>query len=170
MDDLADLPTPVYAEAAPLSDLRASELLVVVSTRLYVLPRVANGLRADWRGGLCAAGVSEAGVGAFHAFFTIVGHGQRRPLDIHCACRRVLGADEARLLQLISLFQHDRPETAEAILGDWLAPSARRLATTQAGVMATALKDAGLTIPWRHAEAATMRQLDRTDSGLALLH
>ena len=170
MDDLADLPAPVYAETTPLSDLRAPELLVVVSTRLYVLPRVASGLRAYWRSGLRAGGVSEAGVGAFHAFFTIVGHGQTRPLDIHCACRRVLGADEARLLQLISLFQNDRPQAAEAILGDWLAPAARRLATTPAGAMATALKTAGLTIPWRHAEAATVRRLDRTDSGLALLH
>jgi len=170
MDELADLPTPVYAAAAPLSDLRAPELLVVVSTRLYVLPRVASSPRADWRSGLRSSGVSEAGVSAFHAFFTIVGHGQTRPLDIHCTCRRVLGADEARLLQLISLLQHDRPEAAEAILGDWLAPTARRLAASQACMMATALKAAGLTIPWRHAEAAAMRRLDRIDSGLALLH
>ncbi len=55
-------------------------------------------------------------------------------------------------------------------LRDWLAPAARRMATSQAGVMAKTLKDAGLIIPWRHAEAATMRRLDRTDSGLALLH
>jgi len=150
----ARLAPAVYAEDAPMTALVAAELLLVISTRLFVLRRAAAGLGADWRDGLRAAGVGRPGLCAFEALFTIVGHGQVRPLDIRCPCRRRLGADEGRLLQLVSLFQHGEPEAASAILGDWLAPIAERLAQTQAKALAGALNRAGLVIPWRPAQAA----------------
>lgn len=170
MSGSARLPPSVYAEDAPMGALVTAELVLVISTRLYVLPRAAAGLGADWRDGLQAGGLDGQGLCAFDAFFTIVGHGQSRPLDIRCPCRRSLGSDEARLLQLISLFQRDRPEPAAAILGDWLAPTATRLAQTQAKALASALKLAGLIIPLRHACAATASWADHAPGRLARLH
>jgi hypothetical protein len=85
----------------------------------------------------------------------------------------ILGCDEARLLQLISLFQRDRPEAGAALLAEWLPPAAVRLAERVALALAAALAEAKLIVPLRHAEAAHYRRLTLNayaTPGLALVH
>jgi hypothetical protein len=76
----------------------------------------------------CAAGIEDEGAPAFDILFRIVLQSAKRPLDVRCPCCAHLGKDEAWLLQLASLLQRERLEEAAAVLGEWLPPSALRMA------------------------------------------
>jgi hypothetical protein len=166
-------PTPVYAVNEPLADLRTAELFVVSSLRLWVLPhRDPTGIHPDWRGGFVAADIDDFGAPAFDQLFQIVAAAARRSLDVRCQRCARLGGDEGFLLQLLSLLQRERTEAAAAILGDWLPPAAARLALLPAKGFAAALMEGGLSIPVRHAEAASADYLGAAayaDRGLALV-
>jgi hypothetical protein len=172
MDTALDLPPIVYAPDAPLSELRTAELLLVTTLRLFALPWRAPGRPCpDWRGGLLAADLDAGAITAFDTLFSIVTAGPRRPLDVRCPCRRMLGIDEGRLLQLVSLFQHGRWSLGEAILGDWLLPAPRRLAMSPAQGLAASLARGHLILPWRHPEEPTLHRVPpaHANRGLALL-
>jgi hypothetical protein len=146
-------------------------LLLTATLRLFALPWRAPGeSHPDWRGGFLAAGVPDWGVSAFDGLFGIVVAAPRRPLDVRCLHCRVLGRDEGRLLQIVSLFQHRRPGAAAAVLGDWLPPAAQRLAAVPAEGLARALGEAGLLLPWRHlAAVGPMDHQARANPGLSLV-
>jgi hypothetical protein len=166
-------PTPVYAVNEPLADLRTAELFVISSLRLWVLPhRDPTGVHPDWRGGFVAAGIDDFGAPAFDGLFQIVAATARRSLDVRCLRCARLGEDEGFLLQLLSLLQRERTEAASAILRDWLPSAAARLALLPAQGFARALMEGGLSIPVRHAEAASADYVGATgysDRGLALV-
>mgnify|MGYP001606198170 FL=1 len=150
-------PRPVYAPNTPLADLRTAELFTVSSLRLWALPcKDPAGVHPDWREGFARAGIGEDGAASFDALFRIVVATALRSLDVRCLRCARLGADEAWLLQLTSLFQQRRGNDAAAILGDWLPPAAMRIAVVPAQHFAAALAGRGLLIPYRHAEAATV--------------
>ncbi len=94
------------------------------------------------------------------------------PLDVRSLRCGGLGQGEALLLQTISLLQHARAESAEALLSHWLPPGASRIAVQQARRFGRALAGAHLVIPMRHCEAAAV-DLSRppsVDRGVALIH
>jgi hypothetical protein len=150
------LPPPhVYPADMPLAELRTSELLLTTTLRLFALAwRTCSEAHPDWRGGMLAAGLSLDTAGAFDKLFAMVVIARRRPLDVRCLHCRTLSPDEDRLLQIVSLFQHGRREAAAAALGDWLPPTAQRLAVAPAQALAEAMAARKLIVPWRHAEAA----------------
>jgi hypothetical protein len=165
------LPPPVYAAKTPLSELQTAELFVVVSLRLWVAAlRDPTSVDRGWRSGFDAAGLDAVGRDAFDALFRTVAATALRSLDVRCPRCAELGADEGRLLQLLSLIQRGRSGEAAAILADWMPASARRLALVSAQDFAASLLEGGLLIPLRHAEAAgAARSGAYADRGLALV-
>lgn len=165
-------PPAVYARDTPLAELRTAELVLTSTLRLFASAWRAPGENLpDWRGGLLRSGAEPWAASAFDGLFAIVVVATRRPLDVGCPCCPVLSPDEGRLLQLVSLFQHGRPDAGEAVLGEWLPPAAQRLAAAPADGLGRALSQAGLVVPWRHAEAACLPTSARGyDRGLIQVH
>lgn len=167
------LPPPAYADNLPLADLGTAELLLTTALRLWSLPhKDPLGRHPDWRPGFVAAGIDDDGIPAFEALFDLVAAAPRRPFDVRCLRCTVLGADEGRLLQLVSLLQHDRPGPAAGILADWLAPAGARMALLPARGLTGALQAGGLVVPLRHLHAvalAELRRAGRADRGFALV-
>ena len=164
------MPPAVYAADTPLRDLGTAELLLTVTMRLFAANWSAQGgSRPDWRGGLVRCGAGDEAMAAFDGVFSVVLAASRRPLDLRCATCPTLSPDEGRLLQIVSLFQHQRPDDAVRVLGRWLTPAAQRLGAAPAEALGRALTRVGLVVPWRHAEAAASSA--RAGSrGLMLVH
>jgi len=148
-------PRSCYPTDLPLAELRTTELFTVALLRLWVLRhREPGGAHPDWRGGFAAARLDPQGMAAFDALFRVVAATARRSLDVRCQQCLHLGADEAWLLRLVSLLQHGRDAAAQAVLEQWLPPTAARFALLPARGFASALAAAAMTVPLRHAEAA----------------
>lgn len=165
-------PDTVYAPDIELSALTTAERLLVGTLRLFALPSSSRRRdEADWSRGLAAAGVGDRGIAAFHRIFAVVATAGSRPLDVHRLACAVLGADEARLLQVIGLLQRGSRDGALAILSDWLPMAPARLATAAAGDLAMTLAKAGLIVPHRHREASAIADGVRfyADPGLLLV-
>lgn len=166
------IPPTVYPPETTLADLRTAELLLVMTLRLFVLPgRVPETRHPDWRNGLRAAFVASEAEAAFDGLFRIVAAARHRPIDVRPPPCAALGLEEGRLLQIVSLFQHGRPDAAIATLGDWLPPAAQRLATAPAEVLSATLFQAGLVVPWRRTDvgqAVAGHEL-RANPGLVLV-
>jgi hypothetical protein len=151
------MPLPVYAEDTMVRDLGTAEMFTVTLLRLWVAQRsgaTGNDPSLDWRNAFVAARIAEHGVPAFGCFMDIIASAALRTLHTRPLRCSMLGADEARLLQLISLLQRDRLVPAVEILADFLPPAAVRLARQVGKVLADILLSANLSIPLRHAEAA----------------
>jgi len=161
-----------YSKSVHLTDLRTAELLLVSTVRLFVAvgsePTVPV---RDWRGGLKAAGVGREAGASFLSLFTFLAVTPRRPLDMRCLHCTTLGHDEALLLRMISLLQHNQCSEALEVLRDWLPPAAARMALLPAEGLAQALRTRGLIVPWRHIEAADDQHiaLPYPDRGMALV-
>lgn len=166
-------PPAVYPANAPIAELRTAEMFGVCAARLWVASYCgAPGQVPDWRVGFVAARVQDSPTAAFDVLFGIIAAGARRKLDIRCPSCRALGADEAALLQAISLLQGDRLADARLILADWLPPAAARGALVPAKAFADGLAEAGLRVPRRHCQAAqapAVTTAASADHGLALL-
>jgi hypothetical protein len=164
-------PPPVYPADMPLAELRTAELLLATTLRLFARTRRRpDESGPDWRSGLLAAGLPLWTAGAFDGLLGMVAAACKRPLEVRCPRCGTLSRDEARLLQIVSLFQHHRPELAQAALGDWLPPGAQRLAAGPAQALARAMRHGGLVIPWRHAQAAHLGSIHAgAGRGLALV-
>ena len=98
-----------------------------------------NEAHPDWRGGLSAAGLDLPAIAAFGALMGTIAAAPRRLLDVRCRHNHHLGADEARMLQLIGLLQRDGHESAAAILADWIPAAAVRIGMVAAHDFAAAL-------------------------------
>lgn len=165
-------PEPVYDPDTRLISLSTAELLLVGTLRLCARRSPeTRGTDDDWSRGLVAAGLGDHGVPAFRSFLRIFATAALRPFEVRGQCCRVLGKDEARLLQVVSLLQRRETGAARQVLGDWLPPTAARLAVAPGREFATALLAAGLVIPVRHAEAAgILRAVNfHADRGLVLV-
>jgi hypothetical protein len=168
------MPASVYAEETTLQQLGTAELLLVTVLRLWVSER--NGASAgdpalDWRPAFGVAHVKD-GIPAFACLMDIIASAALRTVHTRPRQCSMLGSDEARLLQLISLLQRDRHGPAADILADFLPPTAVRLALRVSQVLAATLATAGLIVPLRHAEAAAYLSLApsaHATPGLALM-
>lgn len=167
-------PLPVYAEDTRLTELGTAELFIVTVLRLWLAGRLEqSNAAADWRSGFAAARIAKQGVPAFGCFMDIIASTAIRTVRLRPLRCAMLGQDEARLLQLISLFQHKRLEPAEEVLAEWLPPAAVRLAERVGLALAAALTAASLIVPLRHAQAAEYHRLAPTAHampGLFLVH
>lgn len=165
-------PLPVYGPDILLADLGTAETLLAVTLRLFVLPWQEPDLNhPDWREGLQAGDLPSWTSLAFEALLRVVVTATRRPLDVRCLHCPKLGYDEGRLLQIISLFQHQRCKEAAAVLESWLPPAACRLAVSPACGLAKGLQRADLVIPLRRNVTVRIppHQL-RIHPGLMLVH
>src|SRR5262245_54081548 len=109
-----------YPENFPLAELGTAEALLVTAMRLWSLPlRDPTGVHPDCRPGFVAAGIDDEGIPAFSALFDLVALAPRRAFDVRCLRCRTLGDDEAALLQIVSVIQHDRVLLARRVLEDW---------------------------------------------------
>ncbi len=165
-------PPPAYAEETGLAGLTTAELLPIVTLRLFAMPwREPDQVQPDWRAGLTVAGLQDKGVSAFDRLFQIVVAAPLRLLDVRCPRCAYMGADEGRLLQLMSFLQRGRAGGGESILKEWLPATVARLALPAAQVLADALAEVGLRVPLRHAEAAFGDRFARVtaDRGVALV-
>lgn len=167
-------PSPVYAAETPLAELRTAELFVTTTLRLWVLPHTKpEGDHPEWWQGFLRLGVDAGGMAGFDTLLRLVATSARRTLDVRCPRCAKLGADEAWLLQMLSLLQRGQEAQAMAILADWLPPAGARIALAPAESLAAALTQAGLSLPHRHAEAATIHRLTPAGHairGLTLVH
>lgn len=145
-----------YPDATPLKTLATPELVLVTTLRLWVAavcgPVDERNPDNLWYSGLAAAGVSEEGSMAFHELMEAIVLATSVPLDFRPAHCKLLGRDEGRLLQTVSLLQRNRKLEAASILSDWMPPAGCRLAGTHALLLAEVLVQAGLTMPLRGGE------------------
>lgn len=159
----ADRLSPDYPDDLAITELDTAETFVVATARLWAAPhRDPWQSHPDWRGGFQAAGVSPEGAHAFDTLFWIVVAGGRRSLDIRCCRCRRLGADEARLLQLVASTQAGRTDLTESALADWLLPGAVRAAAVHASIWGHALIAAGLLIPGENRRGSAVYDLTAT--------
>ena len=144
------IPSASYPTNTPLADLRTAELLLVTTLRLYAL-QLGRSYKScpDWKDGLRAANTLPWTAAAFQGLLLIVTASSAKPLDVRCMHSPLLGYDEGRLLQLVSLYQRNQPEDAAGILAEWLPPAAVRRAKTPAEALAAAFAEADLIIPCR---------------------
>ena len=167
-------PPPVYAEDTKLTELGTAELFIVTVLRLWVFGRLETGNAVvDWQSAFVAAGIEKQGVPAFGCFMDIIASAAVQSVRVRPPRCMMLGRDEGRLLQLISLFQRDRRELAVSLLAAWLPAAAVRLAERVGQALAAALAAGNLIVPLRHAEAAEYRRSAlsaHATPGLALLH
>ncbi len=109
---------PPYVAEMPLAGLKAVELFLLTTLRLWL----AAHRRApvpDWRRGLAAAGLLEDGAADFDMTLRILIAGMRT-LDSRPAGHPRLGADAARMLRLFGALQRGETGEAVGILQVWL--------------------------------------------------
>ena len=162
-------PPPVYPIDAPLADLRTAELLLVATVRLFMTTQEVGVRVRDWRAGFMAGGIDQDAVPAFETLIRIMIAATPRPLDFRCLGCSQLGVDEARLLQLISVFQAGRYADGGALLTIWLPPTAMPLAVLPAQELASAMALGGFHMPLRHSEAALPHPYAFADRGHTLV-
>ncbi len=172
MTDLPDLHDPALERVA---QLRTAELFALAAGRLWVSEYLQQddgaARRPCWRSGFVAADLDEAAVTAFDQLFQAFAGGATRQIEFRCPNCPRLSPDEQRFLQALAYLQRDRRAAAAAILGDWLAPAACRVALNAAHAVAGAIAQAGLILPWRSAGTALPNaQVHYADQGIRLIH
>lgn len=173
MPDLPDLHDPALECVA---QLRTAELFALAAGRLWVSEflRQEDGsadLRPCWRSGFVAADLDEATVSAFDQLFQAFAGGATRQIEFRCPNCPRLSPDEQRFLQALAHLQRDRRAAAAAILGQWLAPAACRVALNAAHAVAGAIALAGLILPCRGGETALPNAWHHyADQGVRLIH
>lgn len=170
--DPPDLHDPARERVA---QLRTAELFALAAGRLWVAAFLQQGddteRRPCWRSGFAAADLDEAAVTAFDQLFQAFAGGATRQIEFRCPNCPRLSPDEQLFLQALACLQRDRHAAAAAILGDWLAPAACRVALNAAHAVAGAIAQAGLILPWRDAETALPNtRIHYADQGIRLIH
>lgn len=170
--DLPDLHDPAPERVA---QLRTAELFALAAGRLWVSEYLHQddgaARRPCWRSGFVAADLDEAAVAAFDQLFQAFAGGATRQIEFRCPNCPRLSLDEQRFLRALAYLQRDRRAAAAAILGDWLAPAATRIALNAAHAVAGAIAQVGLILPWRNAGTAPPNvQAHYADQGIRLIH
>lgn len=124
--------------ATPVEELTTAECLLLMCTRLWKMQHVCRAnCPADWRGGLCAAGIAEIADDVVDPLLHIM-YGQGRLVDIQPLRCRQIKTMESNLLNCVALIQNQRLEEAETALNKMLSrldtkaaiPLVKRLAYT----------------------------------------
>ena len=170
-----DLPDRAEHSLERVARLCTAELFALAAGRLWVSDFLAQDdappRRACWRSGFAAADLDDAAVTAFDQLFQAFAGGATRQIEFHCPNCPRLSPDEQRYLQALAYLQRDLRAPAEAILADWLAPAARRVALTAAHAVAGATALAGLVLPWLGAGPAVPNaQVPYAEQGIRLVH
>ena len=159
-----------YRTDAPVADLTPGELFPLSALRLWAAPhRDPGGIHPDWREAFSLADLNQEAVADFDGFMRIVLGTATRPLDVRCARCRHLGSDEATFLLVIGSLQRMRPLRATTLLGQWMPPTAVRIALRHAGAFARATADAELWIPSARLDLPR-NETACVDPGLARIH
>jgi hypothetical protein len=120
--------------------------------------------------GFQMAGVPDSLLG-LDAILGAVAESALRPLDVRCLKCRNLGADEAFLLQAVSLAQRNRFIESARIIAEWLPPDETRIAHRHVRALAAEFREADLILPPRLSPATeSTRPAPYADAGLALVH
>jgi hypothetical protein len=143
---------PAYPDEMPLGELRTPEVLLVATLRLFAESAWSHSPKAWWEG-LEAANVSAEGVQGLVRLFDIIAVAPRRKLAVACIHCRFLCPDEGLFLQLIASLQRKNVKEASAILLNWVAPAAARMAISHAQSLADELAQQGHLLPRRSAMA-----------------
>jgi hypothetical protein len=164
-----------YPQNTLLTQLCTAEMFTVVSLRLWFEARCDRDTDERWRCGFVLAGLDEDAMATFHALMMYAAVGARRPLDIGRRYDPVLGADEARILDVIGLLQRGCATQAEFALRGWLTFAAARNGLPFAADLAAVLAEQGLKIPQRPDEAALCHrfgpdELPQRGGFLSLVH
>lgn len=117
------VPSPIAA--GPAADaLPRLERAVLWAVRVWVAgQRLGLDLSARIQGGFDELGAFEAGA-CLDALLQAMSGGARRPLEVRCLCQPRVSADEATLLDALTLAQAGLREAALARLGELLLPEA----------------------------------------------
>ena len=146
-----------------IETLSFSEQFLVWSVRAWVDGYKAGTGRAGLlREGFALAGATDGWL-LVEELMSIIASTARRPLDVRCLACRTLGEDEAPLLAAIAGLQQDDEAPAVVTVGNWLPPSAARVALALLTRLASELRQAGMRLP----VSMPIRVPDR---GLALVH
>jgi hypothetical protein len=138
------------------TDLQPGETLVLVAMRLWVRQAMQNqcGGAAFYRH-LAEHGAAEAAPG-LHGRLYNLGTAARRPIDMRCPSCRGLSPDEARLLHALASAQAARDDSVLDVMLELLAPAAARLTVEPARGAGRTLAIAGLALPLRDWDFATL--------------
>ncbi len=135
-----------------IETLSFSEQFLVWSVRAWVDGYKAGTGRAGLlREGFALAGATDGWL-LVEELMSIIASTARRPLDVLCLACRSLGDDEA---------------PAAVTVGNWLPPSAARVALALLTRLASELRQAGMRLPVPMPMPMPIRVPDR---GLALVH
>jgi len=146
-----------------IETLSLSEQFLVWSVRAWVDGYKAGTGRAGLlREGFALAGAADGWL-LIEELMTIIASTAKRPLDVRCLACRTLGEDEVPLLAAIAGLQQEDEAPAVVMVGNWLPPSAARVALALLTRLASALHQAGMRLP------APM-PIRIPDRGLALVH
>ena len=146
----------VLGPAYQSTDLQPDEKLVLVAMRLWVRRAMQNecGGPVLYRH-LADHGAAEAAPG-LHGMLYNLGTAARRPIDMRCPNCTGLSPDEARLIHALASAQAARDESVLDVMLELLAPAAARLTVEPARGAARALAIAGVALPLRDWDFATL--------------
>lgn len=146
----------VLGSAYQTADLQPDEKLVLVAMRLWVRRAMQNecGGQVLYRH-LADHGAAEAAPG-LHGMLYNLGTAARRPIDMRCPNCSGLSPDEARLLHALASAQGARDDSVLDVMLELLAPAAARLTVEPARGAARALAIAGVALPLRDWDFATL--------------
>jgi hypothetical protein len=158
-DGLAAVSEPrddLLGSAYGTQELRPDEKLVLVAMRLWVRRSMQNecGGPVLYRH-LADHGAAEAAPG-LHGMLYNLGTAARRPIDMRCPSCRGLSPDEARLLHALASAQAARDDSVLDVMLELLAPAAARLTVEPARGAGRTLAIAGLALPLRDWDFATL--------------
>jgi hypothetical protein len=164
-----------YPHNAPVAELCTAEMFTVVSLRLWLEARCDRDTDERWRRGFVLAGLDDAAATTFHSLMMYAAMGARHALDIRRHHDPRLGADEARVLDLIGLLQRGCTTQAELALRGWLSFAAARSVLPLAMALAAAMAEQGLKVPQRPDETALCHrfgsdELPQRTGALSLVH
>lgn len=163
---------PAYHADTRLADLRTPELFVLTLLRLRAMETGSGSCprHGDWRQGLETVKVCAEGMVAFEQLYD--GVRAVATAEVRALRHPRVAPDEARLLRMVTLLQHRRYADVEVLMAEWLGSGARQVLRA-AVPFAEHLARAGLTVPLRHCEAASVDLLAcelQRRRGLFLVH
>jgi len=136
--------------------------------------REAGESGVDWRDGFAAAGLNAVAGVSFDLILRSLVASRKGSLDVRWpGCPR-LGADEAWLLDCLSLLQQQRGSEAVARMSMWLSPAVTRIIHAPLSRFAELMAENGLILPARDLPSdGAMSLADaycRSDPALLLVH
>jgi len=137
-------PKPALCEALPMLD---NALLWTM--RAWVIGHCRNRDTAERINAVFGKLGAATATGHLGGFMTVLSRGAVRSLEINCVCHPAVSDDEATLLEIVSLQQHERHEEAYERLVGMTTEAAAVAGCDQANRLALALIEAGRVLATR---------------------